>query len=1087
MVSSKLAMPSNRIKRSRRYMAWFSTDGGKSSSNLFPRALHAYCKVTTRLPYASKSFTDRTIVRLKVQFQSIPDAFPHDIVYSFESPAELSEPAIGVHTMLAPSVGSMTSSTSSLRRQRLNEISEDAEDGPIRTPEPAATPPIPEMHEPESMPRSYLPDADLDDLPASALRAKALLALRNSPDIDTSSHSPTSTRQLQSHVPSRKPVPAQQPRNDSSPRSEVDSPPFLPPITSITDPFDKELPTPPAETNGGFEATSRDDAPPRPPHERSNSQLTTTQLNRSPHLTVGASESISLWSSEVSQYAAQPKKKKLGPRPHVEAPGRPRTSGASENNIKARPVANLPTSVKIATERSRTPMSLRPSSQHSTKSVPGRFPSSQSVSNLPPLPSPTQIMPYYKAESRSVIHHNPSITSEISTTATPEKMRLMKALQLRKKNQLTQQRGSINPSIMFEQNGNGHAIESKLGSSSTTPTTATIASEGAEDSSYTSRDDAANRRGSLSSDTSSSITPKAEAEPKPKTKAKLEVPRKRERQSKLAAPPIVEVDSDDESRPRSDAGNPVEAFARLTSSPEQPKTVPKPDRVPMAPNPRQSILSNFSLRSKKNLPKALQIPNNADASGESDAESFMDELANATVHEAKPVKVGRTPATPVLAAPMLREVGDPNRYGENGTQLRSKSSNFAIDKPKSSGGRSSSALPVWPPMPAGQHPQPLTKKSSLGTGISKRIKALEVLSTRDSTSPPRQPVRDIPSKRSAFDTFMKRSSLKQAPNTSTDRSPPKKVPEASSNTADFRHPAYSNAGDDASSLFTSAPKVETVSVTARIIRNHDDVPPSTAPGDITLHRSPLIVEHERIDDNRSIMSRVQEGPLSPQKPEKGRFSFSSYRSMTQSATQSRLNTADSMSRVSLSSKGKVPRSMSDNVSLSDDKKSSSRAQRLMKRVTNLTGRRSHKNLTSPSQADFHRDDAPETIDERFEPDHNGSVSESLLHVVDIGDVNVQFPDTVLWKRRFMRVDDQGYIIFSPPTNDHSTRSVSRKFHLSDFRTPTLPDLEREQMAWSVFLDMRDGSCIQCACENRAAQQQVLQSKYIPGATTTTSH
>src|SRR6202000_3492253 len=85
-----------------------------------------------------------------------------------------------------------------------------------------------------------------------------------------------------------------------------------------------------------------------------------------------------------------------------------------------------------------------------------------------------------------------------------------------------------------------------------------------------------------------------------------------------------------------------------------------------------------------------------------------------------------------------------------------------------------------------------------------------------------------------------------------------------------------------------------------------------------------------------------------------------------------------------------------------------------------------------------------------------SIAESLLHVVDIGDVNVQFPESFLWKRRFMRIDDQGFLIFSPPTTDGTTKSVSRKYHLGDFKRPSLPDLEREEMAWSIILDLKDG-------------------------------
>ena len=112
------------------------------------------------------------------------------------------------------------------------------------------------------------------------------------------------------------------------------------------------------------------------------------------------------------------------------------------------------------------------------------------------------------------------------------------------------------------------------------------------------------------------------------------------------------------------------------------------------------------------------------------------------------------------------------------------------------------------------------------------------------------------------------------------------------------------------------------------------------------------------------------------------------------------------------------------------------------------------------------------------PTEESMIGESMSHVVDIGDVNIQFPDTLLWKRRFMRIDDQGYLVLTPPIKEtmEKSRGVSRKFHLSQFKKPTLPDPEREELPWSVLLDFEDGSCLQCACESRYTQAQVLRSK-----------
>jgi hypothetical protein len=240
---------------------------------------------------------------------------------------------------------------------------------------------------------------------------------------------------------------------------------------------------------------------------------------------------------------------------------------------------------------------------------------------------------------------------------------------------------------------------------------------------------------------------------------------------------------------------------------------------------------------------------------------------------------------------------------------------------------------------------------------------------------------------------------------------------------------------------------------------------SAAEGD-SMYRSPLIVEHEK--PTRDITTSGTDMTVKSPKSEKGgRFSFSSHRSHS----HPKLPTESLVSKLTFgSSRNKIPRSISDNSSLAEERPKSSRANRLMKKVSSLTaGRKSTKDLSLPEQ------EHPDVIEEEGQQSAP-SITESLLHVVDIGDVNVQFPDSMLWKRRFIRIDDQGYLIFSPPANDVTAKAVSRKYHLGDFKTPALPDREREEMAYSILLDMKDGSCVQCACESKAGQRHVLQSK-----------
>ncbi|EZF85652.1 hypothetical protein H110_03361, partial [Trichophyton rubrum MR1448] len=81
------------------------------------------------LRYVPEGISRLIQARITVQFQSILDRFsPHDTVFSLTTPSELTENALSSTCMLHTASGSMTSSTSSLRQRRLGEITEDAEE-----------------------------------------------------------------------------------------------------------------------------------------------------------------------------------------------------------------------------------------------------------------------------------------------------------------------------------------------------------------------------------------------------------------------------------------------------------------------------------------------------------------------------------------------------------------------------------------------------------------------------------------------------------------------------------------------------------------------------------------------------------------------------------------------------------------------------------------------------------------------------------------------------------------------------------------------------------------------------------------------
>lgn len=54
------------------------------------------------------------------------------------------------------------------------------------------------------------------------------------------------------------------------------------------------------------------------------------------------------------------------------------------------------------------------------------------------------------------------------------------------------------------------------------------------------------------------------------------------------------------------------------------------------------------------------------------------------------------------------------------------------------------------------------------------------------------------------------------------------------------------------------------------------------------------------------------------------------------------------------------------------------------------------------------------------------------------------------------------------------KGAAKKFHVSEFRMPYAPDLDRQELAHSVMLDFVDGqTTLQAACEDGMTHRQVL--------------
>ncbi|KAI6092531.1 hypothetical protein F4821DRAFT_136375 [Hypoxylon rubiginosum] len=527
-------------------------------------------------------------------------------------------------------------------------------------------------------------------------------------------------------------------------------------------------------------------------------------------------------------------------------------------------------------------------------------------------------------------------------------------------------------------------------------------------------------------------------------------------------------------------------------------------------------------------------------------DALMDELQSATLQEARPMLVSKSPITPVFPntsplkpAPHLsRTVSNPMR----GPLLVPSDVSQSSARSVSAGGAAFLHTITRQSSSAGLQ----AKKSNLGSSISQRIKALEKLSSTPSTEDLR-PKTAAPS--STFFSVRKQSirdsskspsvaeradSLKRTPERSREGTP--ETPNRNS-----RERSLSVASRLTMFEGQNAPRgrPESIQVTARIIRDPSQSLPRKAevnnsPGDypqLDLKQSPLVVDLQRAEraqtmyepfqapielpkdtiqerrdrksiseesekksrrrsslnmvkdfikdrrasitskstDNLAVMSPTASGAKSPSRPPSThtnsggfthRLSISSRRS---SMSRERDSTTSPPVR--------SPTVLSDSGSDKSNKKMK-RASRFIRRLSNSlgAGRKNTSPSISPTVAE---EDADQLAAASIT---NVSVSSSQPAVVAyMGDVNVQFPDNLLWKRRSMCLDTQGYLFLSAiqGTTNGKDKMGLKRYHMSDFRMPYIPDVEIQELPNSVVLDLMEGSSLQIACEDRAGQLNVL--------------
>lgn len=507
-------------------------------------------------------------------------------------------------------------------------------------------------------------------------------------------------------------------------------------------------------------------------------------------------------------------------------------------------------------------------------------------------------------------------------------------------------------------------------------------------------------------------------------------------------------------------------------------------------------------------------------------DELLDELQSATVQEAQPISVSKSPMNSVFPSPT--NGGRENQFQRAFSNPTSKNdiNGHLLSLPHDSqtpSSRSASASSAYLSRINQQHPpKPLVTKVNIGSSISKRIKALEQsagpvtpgvpgASPGPSTLFPRNPsVRGT----TASPSIQERASslTRNTPSPSGDLQDASKIRDGSGSGNSPLHSIKFTAVEP-----LPLPRPESISVTARIVRDPNQLPPQKPQnnrntsdyGRLDLKQSPLMIDHQAaIPAQPKDVTKEEQASKDAKKERRssmnvvkefiseGRTSFSENRRKSlvidrpslssrppsthqnaptlarPSSTGSR-HSISSRENSSISGRPTLSPKSSDEAS---EAKSGSRATRMLRRMSSglLASRKQIAHALSPTV----REETEPVASDAPSPNTNSQAAIVPSTAVEIGDVNVQFPDTLLWKRRCLKLDTQGNLILSQAQGSKGTEksAVTKRFHLSEFRLPFVPDMELEEMPNSVVLDFVEGGGLQIACQDRGGQLSVLKSK-----------
>ncbi|KAI0014791.1 hypothetical protein F4780DRAFT_773984 [Xylariomycetidae sp. FL0641] len=1083
-----------------------------------PSPLYGFVKYRRRnvvIKYMPEDCSRLIQARAAVHFNAVCERFtPHTTTLEIATAEDLNDTKLSASCSLHAASASSCSSSSSLRRRRLNEIAEEEEE-----------------EERERKRQSIVKE---EERPAS-------------------------------------PTDSDKPRSSLSP-----DPPVVLDPQQINEPNKTDF----ASTNDLLDFTGAD----RPASPVASSPITSENAPRFSSQTA-RSELFS-----YSSYAYGKPKIKLAPRPSLEVSKRP----ASSANI--RPVAALPAGYRWA-KGTRKMGSGDPVHDEIVEIVDSDAQSPQTtalpIPETPPTITDSQLPPRPATSSGASIRSvTPSlITSTKEVKMTPERVRLMKAKMMREKrlknaevpkdstdhesfspsqeNGVLPLRNTDNPP--GSQHHNAHATSNGEAIDLPTPVTATSDDTTSE---YNPTSPTAASSSEIGDSTKASSLSESTDETIPATKVQEDSQAEMAKAAGLRMSAVI-ADADairlatDNGEKEADDATPTEATDVAKEENDQPKS---PLEVPLSKfsSNEQKLPSELSPAPTLKTPE-LNLPPNSNrrkhsvdpirtnmTTGGTESfdplldEALMEELQSATLQEAKPIIVSKSPITPVFpgssppkpAGRLSRTVSTPMR----GPVIGSGDVSLSSARSVSAGGAAFLHTITRQESNAGLQ----SKNSKMGSGISQRIKALEA---RQTTGPPVEIPRpktanNAPSSSSTFFSVRKPSvrDTSRPPSAVDGASPLDPTPERSRDVtpdAAGKGERRGRSGSMSSRLTVfegqhpPRGRPESIQVTARILRDPSQSRAkqpearknSIDPAAVELKQSPLQVdvqtsespepaqaldysivvedpkvsiqerrEHRPTDDgdktakrrtslslmkgflkdhatfNKSTDSLAVMSPSptlkSPNRPPSAhhnggfarRLSISSRRSMS----RDREHSTSPGPLVSPSSAVSDSAPSGEEDKAASDKKSKKRTS-FMRRLSSSLGT-SRKTLQANISPTVTEEEPAQVAKEAPKPTST---------VAYLGDVNVQFPDNLLWKRRSMCVDSQGFLLLSAIQGgaangkEKTAGTGIKRYHLSDFRTPYVPDVEVQELPNSVVLDLLEGSCLQVACGDRAGQLDVL--------------